>query len=455
VQTGAGYRLQISASATGAASAFTLSGLAGTTPGTDILTQGTNAAIKVGKNTTYSVTSATNTFAGLVPGLSFVVSKEETGVTVGATVDGSAVADKVSKLVDSANSILSDIATKSTYSTTTKTGGPFTGESTVRSLQQNILSTASAAGAAGVSLTRDGKLSFDRASFLTSFASDPAKVAQSFGATSTFAASSAATSTTATVSSALKSARAGTYAVKVTAAATRDQWSVDGSAGLSGKALTLTRGTDTVSYTVLATDTLDTAATAFNAASAAGDFGVTATVSGTNLLFTADDMGAARAFSATVTGLTPTRVTTGVDVAGSIDGQTANGLGNVLSLPTGTGGAVGLSVAVSTTTADVTASGGAIGSITFKPGLAQRLSTLMTDATAGTGSVSTAKDGANAEVKRYQKTIDDWDARLTAYRATLTTQFTAMETALAKLKTATSALSQLTSSSSSSSNSSN
>ncbi|HEX2807403.1 MAG TPA: flagellar filament capping protein FliD, partial [Kineosporiaceae bacterium] len=66
---------------------------------------------------------------------------------------------------------------------------------------------------------------------------------------------------------------------------------------------------------------------------------------------------------------------------------------------------------------------------------------------------STAQTGATAEVKRYQDQIDTWDARLTTYRESLTRQFTAMETALAKIKSATSALSSLVNNNSSSSSS--
>ncbi len=49
-------------------------------------------------------------------------------------------------------------------------------------------------------------------------------------------------------------------------------------------------------------------------------------------------------------------------------------------------------------------------------------------------------------MKSLQDDIDAWDTRLADYRASLTTQFTAMETALATLKSQTSALSGLSTS---------
>ena len=49
-------------------------------------------------------------------------------------------------------------------------------------------------------------------------------------------------------------------------------------------------------------------------------------------------------------------------------------------------------------------------------------------------------------MKTLQAQIDDWDTRLADYRAQLTTQFTAMETALAALKSQTSSLAGLSTS---------
>src|SRR5262249_61050045 len=113
VQTPTGqYRLQVAAKQTGRASAFTLDGVDGFAE-MNVLTQGTDATVHIGGDTpaAFDATSSTNTFSDLVPGLSFTVSKVESGVTVSSTLDGSAVADQVSTLVDSATDILSAIST--------------------------------------------------------------------------------------------------------------------------------------------------------------------------------------------------------------------------------------------------------------------------------------------------------------------------------------------------------
>jgi flagellar hook-associated protein 2 len=453
VQTGPGtYRLQVAATATGQASSFTLDGLDGFTS-LDTLTQGADATLHLGGTSAagYDVTSSTNTFASLLPGLSFTVTKPETGVTVASTVDGSSVAAKITALVGTANSIMSSITANTAYNAADKTSGPLTGDSAVRSLQQNILSIVSNIGAPGVHVTRDGQLTFDQQAFLDAFKADPAKVASAFGGTASFAAAPGVTGSSVAVSSALTSARAGSYAVQVSTAPDRESWRLDASNDLSNSTIQLTRGGSTVSYQVPFGQSLADTASSFNDVASAAHFGVTAQVVGATLQFTADTLGTASAFTASLDGVDGTQLSTGTDIQGSIDGQAAVGVGSVLSLPTGTGGAVGLSLNITTTTIDLSASGGAIGSLTYSPGLAKRLVTLVNDATnSQTGSLTTAKSGAQDEIKRYQDQIDAWDTRLAAYRASLTTQFTAMETALSSLKTQSSALTNLLANSSSS-----
>jgi flagellar hook-associated protein 2 len=78
------------------------------------------------------------------------------------------------------------------------------------------------------------------------------------------------------------------------------------------------------------------------------------------------------------------------------------------------------------------------------PGLAQQLASLVdVETRSGTGLVTTARQGRLTQVKTLQDQIDAWDQRLTDYRNQLTRQFTAMETALAALKSQTGALSGL------------
>jgi flagellar hook-associated protein 2 len=191
-----------------------------------------------------------------------------------------------------------------------------------------------------------------------------------------------------------------------------------------------------------------------SARAAAAGFGVSASADADgNLVLTADEAGSAPAFVADVDDLgfgSPD--VAGVDAEGTIDGQQATGVGNVLTLPTGTGGAVGLALDTSgLTDADI---GGLVGSVTYAPGLASALSTLVDQFTAtNTGTLTTAAKGRQSSVTTLQAQIDDWDRRLAAYRALLSQQFTAMETAIATLKSQTSSIAALVNASTSSSSS--
>jgi flagellar hook-associated protein 2 len=455
VQTAPGqYRLQVAAAATGASSEFDLAGL-DDPAGMDILTQGDDAAITVGTTTTYQVTSSTNTFSGVLPGVSFSVGKLESGVTVNAAVDGSGVATQVGKLVDAVNGVLSQISTATAWNAGTKTGGALVGDSTARSLQQRLLGMVAGAGAPGVSVTRDGKVTFDQAAFTTAFKADPAKVKAAFGATSTFA-PAAGVSGSVAFSSSTPQTQAGTYAVQVTQLGRREQWSVAAASLVSGQVVTLTQGARTAAYTVQFGDTAAMVAAGLNAAAATNLLGVTAADGGANLVLTAVNAGAAQAFTTHVSGVLGTQVHAGLDAQGTIDGEPATGLGSILSLSTGTGGASYLALDTSGLTQnDIDNTGGDIGDVTYAPGLAQQLTSLVdVETRSGTGLITTAQQGRRAHVKTLQDQIDAWDQRLTDYRNQLTRQFTAMETALAALKSQTSALSGLSTNSNSNSSSS-
>jgi|GEM_PF-3022749 len=446
VQTSPGnYRLQVASATTGAASAFTLDGLTGFS-GLNVLTQGADAAITVGQDpdTAYQVTSASNTFSDVVPGLSFTVSKVEDNVTVTGTVDGSAVADQVSGLVDTINSVLSTLDTQTALPTKTAGGGVLPGDSLIRQLEQSILGTVSGAGAAGVQLTKDGKLTFDRQAFLTAFAKDPQAVAKAFGATVSLTPSAGVTGSV-TLSRAAATPRAGSYAVQVAVAPAREKWEIQPGGGvIAGQTVVLVRGGTVISYTAGAGETLADAVASLNERLASAGFGVGAALDPAGIVLTAASPGTATAFTVTLDGAPGTQLAAGQDVAGTIDGQTAAGVGDVLRLDTGTGGAVGLAVHAQVDGDDVAASGGNIGSITYQPGLAQALLGVISSATAlGSGTLQVAKQGRQALAADLQDQVDNWTRRLDDKRTQLQQQFATLETTLAGLKSQTSALSGL------------
>jgi flagellar hook-associated protein 2 len=198
------YRLQFTSTTTGAASAFsvyqgTSADVAGGTavdllaqPGAATLRTAQDAQVTLwsGSPAAQTITSSSNTFSNLLPSVSVTVSAvSATPVTVTVSRDIDATAKVASDLVSSLNTVFATIATKSAVvnstgsdGTSKVSGGVFSGDSTTSSVNQALLSAASAPvngvspSEIGVSITKDGNLVFDKTKFAAALASDPAKV---------------------------------------------------------------------------------------------------------------------------------------------------------------------------------------------------------------------------------------------------------------------------------------
>ena len=203
-------RLQLTSTATGVASGFDLyagtltaaevqaapvapaagSALMGRAAGTLI---GAAADAKItlwaGTGAAVDVTSTTNTFAGVLTGIDFTISKVEADpITLTVKRNDAALTTLASGLVTNISTVLSEITsrTKSTTSTVdgravTK-GGILSGDSAVRGIQQAVVSAASdpvnsiSPSTVGIVLGKDGTITFDAAIFAAALAADPDKV---------------------------------------------------------------------------------------------------------------------------------------------------------------------------------------------------------------------------------------------------------------------------------------
>ena len=134
----------------------------------------------------------------------------------------------------------------------------------------------------------------------------------------------------------------------------------------------------------------------------------------------------------------------GTDVAGTINGEAATGVGQYLtgSQSAGTSGAngqaLGLQLRVTATQA------GDYGAVTYTSGVADIVKNYITGQTDPySGALSTAVAGLQTNIDDYQANIDSIETSLTAEQATLKEQFTAMEVSVAQLKAASAGLSSL------------
>lgn len=171
--------LQVTSTATGAASEFSLTG-AGTMAKN---MQAQDAELRIGTVAPYQVSSATNTFDAVLPGTTLTVNKADplAQVTVSVVADPDAVASKVSALVDAVNATINTVKTYT--SNAQGSTAALKGDYSVTSLGGKLLDAISSAvgtdgsaAAVGFQLTKDGRVTFDKAKFLTALKDDPAKV---------------------------------------------------------------------------------------------------------------------------------------------------------------------------------------------------------------------------------------------------------------------------------------
>ncbi len=183
------YRLQLTSNTSGAAGAFTVSGTVAATT----ITTAQDAEIKLwaGSDAEQSITSATNSFSDVLPGVSVTVSGTTTDpVKLTVARDAEAPSKLAANFVTALNETFAIISTKSTVTTRTGddgkpqiNGGPFTGDSTVRGINQALMSAASrpvdgrSPSEIGVSVTKTGTLEFNADKFKEALAADPVLVA--------------------------------------------------------------------------------------------------------------------------------------------------------------------------------------------------------------------------------------------------------------------------------------
>jgi flagellar hook-associated protein 2 len=174
------YRLQVATSKTGAQSAF----LVGAPSAYSVVTQGTDAQLTIGSGTGYTMTSATNTFSGLIDGTTITVTEPVSNVKLTVVSDPQAVSDKVASLVSAANGLLDTIAS---YTAVNSTSAALKGDNTLRQLSSQVLDAVSdtlgadgSLAVAGVQLSKDGHFVFDSTKFLAKLAADPAMIRRMF-----------------------------------------------------------------------------------------------------------------------------------------------------------------------------------------------------------------------------------------------------------------------------------
>jgi flagellar hook-associated protein 2 len=198
VYTGTSYRLQISGKETGAANtlSFTEGGTLalGLDEPASVYQQAQDAMLEVDG---YGITSATNDVSGAIPGVTLTLRDETTGAAeIEVDTDPSAMKAKINEFVSAYNAVVSIIGGEFAFTGQAKGAGHLTGDSTLRTLQQQLGSSISspvdglgfsytALSEIGVTTNRDGTLAVDTTKLDTALAKDTAGVASLFAGSST------------------------------------------------------------------------------------------------------------------------------------------------------------------------------------------------------------------------------------------------------------------------------
>ncbi|MEB7505622.1 flagellar filament capping protein FliD [Arthrobacter koreensis] len=183
------YRVQFTAAKTGSEGAFTAS-LGGTEMDVLKTAQDAKLTLWAGTPAAQEITSSTNTFKALMPGVDVTLAADtpaNTALTLTVARDDEAISKVASDLVAGLADVFAFInknsaVTVSTSSgSTSAAGGLFTSDSGVRDIKRQLMEAATSPldgrspSEIGIVITKDGTVEFDEKKFAAAMAADPAK----------------------------------------------------------------------------------------------------------------------------------------------------------------------------------------------------------------------------------------------------------------------------------------
>jgi len=476
------YRLVLTSTQTGANSGMnitvagdaTLQGLLGydvTLAANQKLTQTVapqDAAFKVNG---VSVTSASNSVTTAISGVTMNLLKDASSTTLTVANNTASVQAAAQGFVSAYNSLNSTLKTLTAYDATTQQAGSLQGDYTAQTVQAQLRRTLSSSlmgvngsltslSQIGISFQVDGSMALDSTKLQSAIANNFSDIAALF--------STVGKSTDSLVSFVGSSANTqpGQYGVSISGLATQGYVSggaqavgtlvIDATNNLLNVTLDGTTATVTVPSKTYATaaDLATALQSAVNGTTAfsslgkgvkvtqnAGVFTMTSNAYGSTSNMSVTGIGASNLFGATPV----THV--GTDVAGTIDGISATGSGQILTGATGTA-AEGLQVQIA---GGLT---GSRGTMNFSRGYAYNLNTMATSMLSGTGLLTNRTTGINSTIKDLQNQQDAMTKRLTNVEANYRRQFTALDTLMSQMTQTSNYLTQQLASISSITNSS-
>jgi flagellar hook-associated protein 2 len=455
---GAANSMKISASGDATVSALLANDPTAGTAGQNLTESvaGLNANFKVNG---VAISKNSNTVIDAIPGVTLNLSKITTApVTLTVAQDTASVTKSVTDFVTAYNALTKSLTDVSSYNAATKTGAVLQGDATVRNLQAQLRSVLNTPGAGtitslsqiGVTFQRDGTLALDSTKLATVMKSDFSGIAGLFASTGK------ASDSLTTFMTSTSSTKPGIYPLTVTQIAT--QGNETGPVPVNPFPKTITAGSldtlimniDGINATITLTpkayataqdmaSEIQSKINSVTAYSSAG-IGVAATADAQGRIsVTSNSYGSTSSVIATGGTALPDIFgsaisTTGVNVAGTINGVAATGSGQTLT--SGSGNAQGLAVFIN---------GGSLGSrgtITFTQGYAYALKNFTTSVMATGGVLSSSTTEINNSIKSLADRTTVLQQRLIGTEARYRAQFTALDQMLASMNTTSTFLTQ-------------
>ena len=458
------YRLVLTSNTTGVANSMkisvagdaTLSGLLAQDPaGTQNLSQ-TSAASNANFTVNgIAISKASNTVGDVVSGVTLNLSGTSTSaVTLNVGPNTSAVSTAINGFVTAFNAAAKAIQNQTSYDATTKTAGTLQGDVSLSILQSQMaamLTTNIGTGAItnltqiGIGFQKDGSLAVDSAKLNAALNTNYQGVANLFVAAGT------ATDNLVSYTSASSSTKAGTYALNISQLST--QGTAVGNADLTG-GLTVTGSNNTLSLTIDGTSTTVTIpANTYTAAALATQLQTlingSAPISGAGksvtvaqnagvLSITSSSYGSSSSVTLSGNGVSDmfgTQVeTSGLDVAGTINGLAATGKGQLLTSALGDSNGVTVAIQGGTT--------GSRGTINYTQGLSSIFNSQVTAMLGASGTFASETKQFNTNISDIQKQIDAINARILVDQTNLTNQYAKLDAMLGSMNSLSSYLTQ-------------
>jgi flagellar hook-associated protein 2 len=469
VNTGAGttpYQLVVTSKTSGTKGAITLATNlgGGAAPTFTDVQAAADATIGLGNGLT--VTRSSNTVSDIFPGLTLNLLSAKPGetVTVGVNYDSSGVKQKIQDFVSKYNDLVDYLQTQWSYDSDTEATGTLFGEYTLFEIQSRLSSqlTSGVAGIpssdysalsqAGIRMGTDGKLVLTESDLEQALSDNPDGVMRLFSRYAT--PDNAAVSFVSGTSDTQASGAAG-YAVSVTRLATQARVTA-GVAQSGALAQDETLTINNVAIRLTAGMTQDQVLAEINSKNAQTKVSATATDvngsgSGQYLTLTSINYGSTvhiKAISGLSngsganSGLGSTQVTeansggeagtgtgaAGIDIAGQINGEDAQGSGQILKAITGNAKGLWLNIKATVT--------GDYGKVVYTQGVAAELDQQLSFLTNGdNGSISLEEKSAQSKIDDLADSITRMQDTVQREQDRMEAEFNAMESALSTLKT--------------------